>query len=64
MALALDGSSPAFVKGTANPATTASFTPPSGALLIAFSMADEVNTFTLSGGGLTSWHSPTRSHCR
>lgn len=53
MTLALDGSSPAFVKGTANPATTASFTPPSGALLIAFSMADESNTFSLSGGSLT-----------
>lgn len=53
MALALDGSSPAFVKGTSNPATSASFTPPNGSMLIAFAEADESNTFTISGGSLT-----------
>lgn len=54
MAIALDSSTPAFVTGTSNPATTASFTPPSGSLLIAFAMADESNTFAISGGSL-SW---------
>jgi hypothetical protein len=53
MAITLDSSTPAFVSGTANPATTASFTPPSGSLLIAFAEADESNTFSISGGGLT-----------
>ena len=54
MALAVDASTPAFVKGTSNPATTASFSPPGNAMLVAFTIADELNTFTVSGGGL-SW---------
>src|SRR5437764_9280827 len=53
MALALDASTPAFVSGTSNPVTTATFSPPAGSLLIAFTIADESNTFSVSGGGLT-----------
>ena len=53
MAIALDGSTPAFVAGTSNPATTSSFTPPAGALLIALAESDESNTFAISGGSLT-----------
>lgn len=53
MALALDASTPAFVTGTSNPATTASFTPPDGSLLFAICEADESNTFSVSGGSLT-----------
>lgn len=53
MVLALDGSTPTFVKGTSNPATTASFSPPANAMLIAFAEADEGNTFSVSGGSLT-----------
>lgn len=54
MALAVDASTPAFVKGTTNPATTASFSPPANAMLVAFTTADELNTFVVAGGGL-SW---------
>lgn len=54
MALAVDASTPAFVKGTTNPATTASFSPPANAMLVAFCIADELNTFVVSGGSL-SW---------
>jgi len=53
VAVALDSSTPAFVTGTANPATTAAFSPPAGSLLVAFCLADESNTFAISGGGLT-----------
>lgn len=53
MAIALDGSTPAFVTGTTATVTTASFSPPANSLLIAFVSADENNTFTVSGGSLT-----------
>jgi len=53
VAVALDSSTPAFVTGTANPVTTAAFSPPAGSLLVAFCLADESNTFAVSGGGLT-----------
>ncbi|WP_086847063.1 hypothetical protein [Amycolatopsis kentuckyensis] len=51
MALALDASTPAMVKGTTTPATTASFSPPAGALLFALCEADELNTFSISNTG-------------
>lgn len=54
MALLLDASSPARVSGTANPATSAAFSPPANTLLIALVSADSSNTFSLAGGGL-SW---------
>lgn len=53
MALALDASSPARITGTANPATTAAFSPPASTLLFAICEADTSNTFSVSGGGLT-----------
>lgn len=53
MALALDASTPSMVKGTTTPATTAAFSPPAGSLLFAICEADELNTFSVSGGGLT-----------
>lgn len=53
MALALDASTPAFVHATANPAVTASFSPPAASLLIAFTIGDVSNTWVVSGGGLT-----------
>ncbi len=59
MALAIDASSPAHAAGTAgNPATTASFTPPSGSLLVAMVTANGPSgidmSCTVTGGGL-SW---------
>lgn len=59
MALALDGSAPAHVAAnTGASATTASFTPPSGALLVAMTTGQSPNsahdmTVTVTGGGLT-----------
>lgn len=53
MALAVDGSTPAWVKGTSNPSTTASFSPPANAMLVALTIADELNTWSVSGGSLT-----------
>jgi len=56
MALAVDASTPAFVKGTTNPATTASFSPPANAMLVAFCIADETNTFVVANSGtVLSW---------
>ena len=51
MPVLLDASTPAFVTGTANPATTASFTPPASAAIFAICMADESNTFSVSNTG-------------
>jgi hypothetical protein len=54
VAFAIDASSPAWVKGTTNPATTASFTPPANACILVFTEADESNTFVVTNsGGLT-----------
>jgi hypothetical protein len=53
VALALDASSPARVAGTANPVTTAAFSPPAGTLLFALCGGDQSNTYVVSGGGLT-----------
>jgi len=53
VALALDSSTPAFVKGTSNPVST-TFSPPANAMLVALTEADESNTFSVSGGSL-SW---------
>ena len=52
MALALDASSPARVAGTANPATSAAFSPPANTAIFAICEADTGNTFAVSGGGL------------
>jgi hypothetical protein len=54
VALAIDASTPGFVTGVSNPATTASFSPPANSMLVAFVIADESNTFSVAGGGL-SW---------
>ncbi len=58
MALAIDGSSPAFASAVSgNPATTASFTPPNGSLLVAMVTAqtpgNDDMSCTVTGGGLT-----------
>jgi hypothetical protein len=58
VALALDASTPAMVKGTTNPATTATFSPPAQSLLFALCEADETNTFAVSNTGTAlSWQS-------
>lgn len=59
MAVALDASTPAFVTGTANPATTASFTNPAQSMLFAICEADETNTFVISNpsGSALTWTS-------
>jgi hypothetical protein len=59
MALAIDASSPAHASATSGaPATTASFTPPTGALLVAMTAgqtpsAGDDMSITVTGGGLT-----------
>lgn len=59
MAVALDASTPGFVTGTANPATTASFTNPADSMLFAICIADESNTFVVSNptGSALTWTS-------
>jgi len=58
VALALDASTPSMVKGTTNPVTTASFSPPAGSLLFAICEADETNTFSVSNTGTAlTWSS-------
>jgi hypothetical protein len=54
VAFAIDASSPAWVKGTSNPVSTGSFTPPANACILVFTEADEVNTFSVTNSaGLT-----------
>jgi hypothetical protein len=53
MAVALHASSPARIAGTANPTTTATFSPPASSVIYAICQADSSNTFVVSGGGLT-----------
>lgn len=57
MAIAFDASSPAVVRGTSNPATTASFTPAANAMILVFTEADEGNTFALSNSASMSFTS-------
>lgn len=54
MALAVGGTTPAFVvSGSANPVSTAAFSPPANSFLLALCIADELNTFSVAGGSLT-----------
>jgi hypothetical protein len=57
MAIVIDASSPAVVRGTANPAVTASFTPAANAMIVVFTEADEGNTFVLSNSASLSFAS-------
>jgi hypothetical protein len=54
MAVALDSSTPDAVYGASNPAQV-TCTPPAGALLIALTLADGGNTFTLSDSSGLTW---------
>src|SRR6266540_199386 len=60
MALAVDSSSPAFVRGSGTSVTTASFSPPANSVLVAFVNADlntgaTNETCAMSSGGGLSW---------